>query len=332
MGFPMLRKLLIALVPIGVLLVVLQSVTLPYYAEGPGPAREVESLIRVSGRPKYDSAGRLIMTAVSFQSVNGFQAIGAWLDPARALVSKSLFLQPGETEQQANRRAISDMDQSKIDASFVVLRKLAGYPKEHGLGVLVEGVLPGCPSVGKLYPGDIISEVNGTSLAGPDAFRRALDEARPRTAVELLVRAGGRKTTVEVTPRSCDGSKRPLIGISSVPSFPFPISISSGDIGGPSAGMMWALGLYDLLTPGDLTGGRTIAGTGEIDLRGRVYPIGGVGEKIIAARRAGARVFLVPAANLAEAEGAAEDIRLIPVETIDDALRYLMRTSRDPAS
>ena len=107
-------------------------------------------------------------------------------------------------------------------------------------------------------------------------------------------------------------------------SFPFDVSISSGDIGGPSAGLMWALGLYDLLTTGDLTDGRTIAGTGVIGLDGTVAPIDGVGQKIAAAADAGATVFLLPEDN-AEAAAAAGDhgLELVPVASFDDAVDYL---------
>jgi Lon-like protease len=109
-------------------------------------------------------------------------------------------------------------------------------------------------------------------------------------------------------------------------SFPFDVSISSGDIGGPSAGLMWALGLYDLLTPGDLTGGRTVAGTGQIALDGTVIPIDGVQEKIAAAADAGATLFLVPQRNLRAARaGGDHGLRLVPVSSFDDALAYLER-------
>jgi PDZ domain-containing protein len=107
-------------------------------------------------------------------------------------------------------------------------------------------------------------------------------------------------------------------------SFPFDVQISSGEIGGPSAGLMWALGLYDLLTPGDLTGGRTIAGTGQIALDGTVIPIGGIEEKLTAAADAGATVFLVPQGNMEAARASGgHGLELVPVATFDDARAYL---------
>src|SRR5437588_5043323 len=113
------RKLLVVL-PLGALVVSLFTVKLPYFSEGPGPAKDVEPLIRVTGHQEFRSAGHFILTSVSFDSLNVFQAIGAWLDPNRSIVSESAFVLPGESEQQATRRAISEMDQSKIDAAPVV--------------------------------------------------------------------------------------------------------------------------------------------------------------------------------------------------------------------
>jgi PDZ domain-containing protein len=114
------------------------------------------------------------------------------------------------------------------------------------------------------------------------------------------------------------------VGFTSVDAFPIPISISSGDIGGPSAGLMWALGLYELMTPGDLLAGRTVAGTGTIDLRGRVGPIGGISDKVVAAEKAGAQIFLAPEKNKPDLEGIdTGDMTVVSVATFGDALRAL---------
>jgi Lon-like protease len=316
------RKLL-AIVPIAALLAVAWSVKIPYYSEGPGPAEDVEPLIHVEGHRLFASGGHFILTSVSFASLNVFQAIGAWLDPTRSVVPETVFIAPGETEQQANQRAISQMDQSKIDATYVVLSRLAGYPRAHGRGVLVEAVGAGCPAEGKLFPGDRIDRLDGRPILSLDQFQRMLVHIPAGRPIRLHGTAGGEAFTVQLTRHPCTGSKRPLIGIYDVATFPFGITISSGDIGGPSAGLMWALGLYDLLTPGDLTGGRIVAGTGEIARDGTVEPIGGVQDKIAAARAAGAKVFLVPVANLAEARTVSGDLKLVPVRTFSQALAYL---------
>src|SRR6266508_3351817 len=307
------NRRLAALVPVGVLIVAMWSVSLPYFAEGPGPARDVEPLIRVSGHQEFPSRGHFILTSVSFTPVNLFQAVGAWLDPTRNVVSEDVFIPPGETPEEANRRSVSQMDQSKIDAAVVVLSRLAGYPESHGTGLLVESVGTGCAADGKLFPGDLLVAVDGEPLTSSDELGSDIRASRIGSVLEFDVRVDGKALQVPLVARRCQGSLRRLIGVTTVPNFPFQITISSGDIGGPSAGLMWALGLYDLLTPGDLTGGVIVAGTGQIEPDGTVVPIGGVQQKIAAARDAGATVFLVPRGNLAAAKVVAGDLPLIPV-------------------
>jgi PDZ domain-containing protein len=318
------RKLLVVF-PIAALVVALVVVKLPYFSEGPGPARDVEPLIKVTGHQRFGSAGHFILTSVSFDQLNVFQAIGVWLDSNRSIVPESAFVAPGETQQQANRRAISDMDESKIDAAVVVLSRIAGYPRAHERGVLVEGVSEGCPAFGRLFPGDRLQVLDGRPILSYRDFQRRLYRLPARAPIRLQGTADGRRFTVSIVRRRCADSKRPLLGIAPIATFPFGISISSGDIGGPSAGLMWALGLYDLLTPGDLTHGTTIAGTGEITPDGHVEPIGGVRDKIVAAKSAGASLFFVPVDNYREARAVAGDLKLVPVRTFTQALRFLRR-------
>lgn len=300
-------------------------VRLPYYSLGPGPAREVEPLIRVSGRPVYPSAGKLIMTTVRFRQVTAVGALIAWLDPNQSVVSERALYPAGETAQQETERSLSQMDQSKIDATTVVLRRLAGYPKERGDGALIELVYPGCPAEGKLATGDLIEAIDGTPVHSRKDASKALDAVPVGEPVTFEVRAAGATREISVTRRPCvEGSRKPLVGINLVDAFPLGVRISSGDVGGPSAGLMWALGLYDLLTPGDLTGGRVIAGTGTIDPDGTVGPIGGIRDKVIAAERAGAEAFLVPADNMTELRGVdTGDMRLVSVATFQQALDAL---------
>ena len=322
----MLKRLPYVVVPVAALLIALSEVTLPYYAEGPGPAKDLEPLIHVSGHQVFGSQGKFVLTSVSATPVDLFQAVGAWLDPIKSVVPESLFVLPGESQQQATNRAFSQMDESKLDATSVVLGRLAGYPKSRGRGVLVENVYAGCPAEGHLFVGDLILSVDGGPIGSGSDFERRLGHVPVAKPVRLGGTAGGKRFTTAVTRGPCDSSGRPLLGISTLDNFPFHVSISSGDIGGPSAGLMWALGLYDLLTPGDLASGRTIAGTGVINVDGTVAPIGGVQDKIVAAKASGARVFLVPRGNLAEARPAANGITLVSVRSFADALRYLRRS------
>lgn len=311
------------LVPVAALAWILYFVRIPYFVISPGPAQDVLPLIHVEQHTVYPANGRLLLTAVNLQQPNVYEAVWAWVDSTRAVVPEGDILAPGETPQQNVRRALSEMDTSKIDAAYVALNAYAGYPDRHGKGVLVESVLPGSPADGKLFAGDLIQSVNGEPVDDPDELSKLIRAAGAGTPVTVRIKAADETHDVSVRPAMVKGIDHPVIGVSGVANFPFPLTIDSGSIGGPSAGLMWTLGLADLLTPGDLTGGQTIAGTGTIGLDGKVGPIGGIAEKVIAAERAGAKIFFAPLLDAPEARGVADDIVVVPVRTFMDAVRYL---------
>jgi Lon-like protease len=319
----------LALVPIAVVLFLAYTIRLPYFVLGPGPARDVEPLIHISAPDDPPGAGHFKLTAITVNRANAYGLLSAWLDPSESVVPERDILLPGQTEEQEFQVAISQMDTSKIDAAVVALSRFSDYPRRHRPGALVEQVDDRLPAGGKLFAGDLIVAVDGHPVWGPDDLGQTIQRAGAGTPLHLTVdgRPGG-ETHVTVAPvaRTIRGVKRDVIGVLLVQNFPFPLTISSGDIGGPSAGLMWSLGISDLLTPGDLTGGRTIAGTGEIFLNGRVYPIGGVEEKVVAAERAGATVFLTPRVNAAAARRVARSIKVVVVDTYQDAMAYLQAT------
>jgi Lon-like protease len=299
-------------------------VRLPFYSAGPGPADEVAPRIDVQGVPRYGSEGRFIMTTVSFTQVTALESLFVWLDEARAIVSMDEVYPPGVDPDVDQRRSISQMDTSKISASIVVLRELFDYPQEHGRGALIAQVGADCPAEGELFVGDLVVAIEGQPVGSLREAQRSLDRVPVAEVIGFRVRAGGEVHDVELRRGPCPGSEEPLVGISMVDPFPFEIEISSGDVGGPSAGLMFSLGLYDTLTPDDLTGGRTIAGTGTLTPEGEVGPIGGIVDKVIGAEREDAHVFLVPAENMAELEGVDTGaMRLISVATFDEAVEAL---------
>lgn len=315
---------LVALVVLFVVAFAAAWVRLPYYAVGPGPADEVDPLIDVQGVPRYASRGKLIMTTISWRQVTALDALFAWIDDSRFLVSEEEIYPPGLDRQVEEERAISQMDQSKIDASVVVLEELFDYPEEHGDGALVQSVGPRCPAEGELFPGDLVLTIDGEEIGSQAQAQAAIDGVPIDDPVRFRVQAGGEEHDVAIVRGDCPGYRRPLLGISMVDRFPFEIEIASGDVGGPSAGLMFALGLYDALTPADLTDGRTIAGTGVITAAGRIEPIGGIADKVIGADDAGASVFLLPRENMDELDGVdTGDLRLIPVGTFDQAVAAL---------
>jgi Lon-like protease len=319
------RRILLIGAPAAALAICLFAVELPVFVESPGSAREVLPLIDVDGAPTYGTRGRLLLTTVSLGRANVFESVAGWLDPNAAVLSEDEVLAPGQTDREYDEASRSQMDQSKIAAVAVALEPLTDYPREHGPGVIVQDALPGSPADGELHPGDLIVAIDGQRLDGVGDLRRRIAEGGTASNLELRVRPleGGELRTVTLRPARVAGEERPVIGIASVPNFPFEVTISSGDIGGPSAGLMWAVGVTDVLTPGDLTEGRSVAGTGTVALDGSVGPIGGVRLKIVAAEEAGAEVFLVPAANMTEARGAGERIRLVSVATVEQAVDAL---------
>jgi Lon-like protease len=318
------RKRVVFYVAIGVIAGLAVTVYLPWYAVGPGPARAVQPLIRFEDRTRYESQGSFVMTSVRYTRLTGLDMLLAWLDPERAVVARSVLYPDGENVQVERERSISQMDSSKLDASAVVLRALEGYPKDHGDGVLVESVVSGCAADGELFPGDRILSIDGEPVDSYRDASRAIESAPSGSTLTFDLSVDGDPETVDLVREPCGDSEDPLVGVRMINSFPFDVSISSGEIGGPSAGLMWALGLYDLLTAGDLTDGRTIAGTGQIALDGSVFPIEGIDEKLSAAADAGASVFLVPQGNMnaARASGG-HGLELVPVATFEGAIAYL---------
>ncbi len=300
------------------------TIYLPYYSIGPGPAKAVQPLIRFDDRPRYESEGSFVLTSVRFDQLTAYGIVVAWLDPGVSVVPRSDLFGPGETAEQELERSISQMDQSKLDAAFVVLDELTDYPEEHGDGVLIESVVEGCAADGELFPGDIVQAIDGTEVEDVGDARRIIRTTPSGAQLTFDVTVDGEPETVSLVREPCGGSERPLVGVSMIERFPFEVRIQSGSIGGPSAGLAWALALYDLLTPGDLTGGRTIASTGQLGIDGTVYPIGGAADKVVAAESAGATVLLLPGSNVEEARSAGEsEIELVPVETFGEALAYL---------
>lgn len=320
------RRWFVWALPLAAMILVATRLWLPVYSIGPGPAREVAPLIRVDGRPVYGSDGAFVLTTVRIERLTPLGALGAWIDPARSVMDRSEVYPAGTTDAEEEQRAVSEMDQSKLDAASVVLSELTDYPDDHGRGVLIEHVVDGCAAEGELYPGDLVLRIDGAKVSTVHQAERAIVAAASGSSLSFDIRAGGERQTIDLVREPCGDSEEPLVGVAMIASFPFGVRMESGGIGGSSAGLMWALTLRDLLTTDDLTGGRTVAGTGVLLLDGTVAPISGVREKIVAASRAGADVFLLPKDNLREAGEPPDGMRLAPVETFADAVAFLQQS------
>jgi PDZ domain-containing protein len=301
----------------------------------PDTAKPLASLVKVEGEKPHHPGGIYYVDVIVRQASVLEELLpftrpdGADLVPERAIVP------PGSNYQERRRQNLRQMDRSQKIAAAVALRQL-GYPVvAKPEGALIVDVAPGSPADGKIEATDVIVGVDGKPVKTPQDLRRLIAMHEPGETVKLSVRGGGATRTVEVGTIESPAEKgRPIIGVqveqSAAISLPRKVAIDLGGVGGPSAGLAFALDIVEELR-GNVDRGLKVAATGEIELDGRVAPIGGVKQKVIGARRSGADVFLVPAGdNAEEARRHAGDLRVIPVETFRQALHALATLPRKP--
>ncbi|HEV2640493.1 MAG TPA: S16 family serine protease [Actinocrinis sp.] len=324
----------------------------PYVQETPGPTFDVlgsyqgTPLITVSGHQTYPTTGELRMVTVSVSNESWQMPIGTaiqgWFSSQQSILPKEIIYPPNTTQQQSDAQNAQEFSDSQNEAVSAALGALGIKPT--GVRSEVASTDPGAPAEGKLLPGDQIGSVDGTKITGT-ADQQAAEIQKIIQALPIgakvtfgITRNGAAQTvtTGTVSSGSANGSKPVAIvgiGLESENEFPFSVDIQLNGIGGPSAGMMFALGIIDKITDRNLAGGRTIAGTGTIDGNGVVGAIGGIQMKTQGARRDGATVFLAPAANCAEAkENVPAGLELVSVSTLQDALNALadLRAGKTP--
>jgi PDZ domain-containing protein len=308
------------------------TVHLPYYAIAPGGALDVGRLVRVSeGNTTYEATGSVLMCTVSLKRTTVVEALQGWLDPNIDVVADEVIVPPTIDEDRLRKLNLQAMDTSKEQALAVAFEHL-GYDSVTGTGAQIVEVVADSPADGKLEPGDTITAIDGVAVELHTDAIRILRTHRPRDRVRLTIapEGDGAPRDVEVTlAASPDEPRRAIVGVTlrtRTPGFDFPfeVAIDSEGIGGPSAGLAFTLELLDVLTPGELTGGKKVAATGTMELDGSVGEVGGVAQKAVAVRRAGAELFLVPEAEVAEARAhAGKGLRVEPVGDLEDALRIL---------
>jgi PDZ domain-containing protein len=311
----------------------------PYVVLNPGPTTntlgtikidgKATPVIQIDGHPTYDDGGHLNFTTVSYQGGPGHEldlltALRGWLSSSSAVVPEESLFPKGQSVKQVETQNTVEMQGSQQSAIAAALTELKLPITQVAV---VASVQSGMPAQGKLQAGDEITAVDGVTTAGPSAVTNAMKTKKPGATVTLTVNRGGTSQKVAVTTIASPSDKtRAILGITlgGKYSFPFKVTISAGDVGGPSAGLMFSLGLYDKLTPGSLTGGTFVAGTGEITAAGQVGAIGGIPQKMRAARDAGAKIFLTPPDNCKEALGAKPSgLTLVKAATMDSAVKSL---------
>ena len=281
-------------------------------------------LISISGRKTYPTSGQLDLTTVSVvggpnRPITLVQVITGWLDRTAAVVPQEQVFTPGQTQQQSDAENQAEMVSSQESATAAALATLGiAVPTK----LSVAGVAPTAPASKLLKDGDVIRSVNGQKITDLQKLRTLLEATKAGAEVEMSIQRKGVDRTLTVATIASPEDGRTVLGVYLDPtfSFPFSVKIQIEDIGGPSAGTMFALGIIDTLTEGDLTGGKKIAGTGTIDADGLVGPIGGIRQKLVGARNAGARYFLAPADNCDEVVKHVPDgLTVVKIDTLDHA-------------
>jgi PDZ domain-containing protein len=321
--------LLVALVPIVAFGLLLSAVTVPFVGLGPGPTfdtlGEVEGMevVDIKGTHVHDTAGHLNMTTVAqSDGITLGQALALWVSGRDQLVPRALVYPPDKSRDEIDDANSKDFKRSEDSAEYAALSYL-DYPS----AVTVESVTDPGPSAGKLQPGDAIDMVNNKPMAHLEEFTELLKTTKPGDQLVIDYRRkneapGSTTITLGENPDRDYGYLG--VGVLDAPWAEFTIDFNLANVGGPSAGLIFSLAVIDKLTTGDLNGGEFVAGTGTITDDGKVGSIGGITHKMLAAREAGATVFLVPAGNCAEARTAPQDgLQLIKVETLTGAVDAL---------
>ncbi len=331
--------LLAALLPVVVFGVLLTAVTVPFVSLGPGPTFDTlgmvdgKQVVDIQGTPTRTTSGHLNMTTVSQRDgLTLGEALALWLSGREQLMPRDLVYPPGKSREEVDEDNDAEFRTSEQSAEYAAL----GYLRYPSAVTLAEVHDPG-PSAGALQRGDAVDAVDGEPVYTVEQFTKRLSATKPGETVAIDYR---RKNAAPGTARITLGENkdRPngFLGVSvlDAPWAPFTVEFNLANIGGPSAGLMFSLAVVDKLSTGTLAGQNFIAGTGVIKPNGQVDSIGGITHKMIAAREAGATVFLVPAENCYEARSDPNGLQLIKVDSLAqavDALRTLTGGGQPPS-
>ena len=316
--------------------------TSPYFLITPGGTYDIGSRLRIPDE-YHKPMGRMAFTAVFEQEASWGEVAHAKLAGKAEVVPAVEVRPPGTSQEQVNQTNKRLIDESKPVAAVVALRA-AGYPVDiTGQGAEVESIIEGMPAQGVLQVGDIIVAVDGQPVDTTNALIQAIGRRRVGDQVTLSVHRDGQDQDILLGTRSSPNEPgRPIVGVT-VSTYlfdvrmPFQVDVESDNVGGPSAGFMFALGILDAVTDGDLTRGYYVAGTGTIAQDGVVGAVGGAAEKALAAEQDGAQVFLVPRDDSEEARRWVRNLQIVPIDRFEDAIHALCAlqplanaTSADP--
>ena len=323
------------LIAVFIVIIILSFYKLPYYVYRPGSATELEPLVKVEGNAEK-AEGSFMLTTVSRLEPNIFIYLWARIRPFYEIQRQDDVREEGETQEEFDVQQLYLMDHSKYNAIHTAY-EYAGIPvKNEYHGVYVVDIIGGMPAETILKPGDQIIKVDDLEFKSSDEFGSYVKDATDPITITFLRDGETRTAKIETAPFP-ENPEEHGFGIRLVDDYEVitdpPVEVNSGSIGGPSAGLMFSLEIYNQLTEEDWTKGYEIAGTGEITEDGRVLPIGGIEHKIVAADNKGVDIFFAPSmkvrgtSNYEEALKVKEqintDLDIVPVETFEDAIRYL---------
>ena len=334
--------------------VALTATPAPYVVERPGPTfdtlgtvsidvpdsdkKQKVFLIDIEGAQTYATSGKLnlltvYVTGTPDSMLSWGDIIFAWFDKSKAVLPIDAIFPPDVSSDEREKEDTALMVNSQQDAIAAALTH-EGYDVVRG--IQVAGFADESPAQGILQVDDVIQSVNGVAPKSVQQLRDLIAEVGAGNTLSARVLRNDKPMDVELTPYTNSSGDVVLgIGASAAFDFPFDVTIRLDDVGGPSAGMMFALGIIDKLSPGDLNGGLNISGTGTIDPDGNVGPIGGIRQKLYGAQGIGSPYFLAPADNCDEVVGHVPDgLAVFAVSTLDEALSVLefVTTEKDPAS
>lgn len=323
-------------VAVAALVVLIAAVTpSPYVIERPGPVidtlgdveveGEDEPVISISGAETFPTSGSLSLTSVTLigspeHPTKWLSLVVPFFDSEQRIAPRSEFFPDGITEDQRNDANTALMGSSQVQAGAAAARELG---EQVPFRLLIADVVEGGAAEGVLEAGDEVRTLNGEPVTSVEGLRSAVAETPEGDAVEIGIDRDGEESAVTVVPETPEGAAAPLLGVTIGVDYDLPFELDMGleDIGGPSAGMIFALAIYDKLTPEELTEDRAIAGTGTIDGDGNVGGIGGLPQKIAGAAGAGADLFVMPVDNCADLPGSLpDDMTIAPVSTLGEAL------------
>tara|TARA_B100000945_G_scaffold321196_1_gene334397 strand:+ start:3137 stop:4201 length:1065 start_codon:yes stop_codon:yes gene_type:complete len=330
------KKLLVTVLSIFIVIGSLTFVKTDYYFMSPGPPYQWD--IEYGNIENYEFNGNLFQLTVRRDEANALIYAWSYVDKSIDLYPREVILPKGVTPDELSQISIQNMKTSENVAIAVALTYIGYDIGSKGDGVSVVGILDDSPVKDKLQRGDLLNSINGIEISSATEFIATLRRYQIGDVISIGVERDfdGERKNIEVQTKLIEHVEyegEPMVGFLATTvnerfDFPFEVDIKTGNVGGPSAGLMMALNVYNNLIPKDITNSLVIAGTGTIEIDGSVGPVGGIKQKVIAAKRAGAELILVPTANFEEAlPMATESTDIVAIDSFEEALKVISEYS-----